>query len=164
MTFHLIILSKILDNNFYFYFFGWIRSIYIFIFPRKDWPSLGLFVYSTLNVTLKKEKKEQSQAALLDHPFRSLVVGLCPPSLDLHRWIFIVGFYMVVIEVVALLVTQALEKWVGRLWGEMSGSGKNEPRQRSWLVFCDASPSLDGVVGVPMLCRRFYAGVGLSSC
>jgi len=53
---------------------------------------------------------------------------------------------------------------VGCLWGEMSGSGENEPRQRSWLVFCDVSPPFDSVVGVPMSCRRFYAGVGLSSC
>ena len=136
------------------------KYIYFYI-PKEGLALLG-FVYSTLNVTLKKEKKEQSQAALLDHSFQGFEALLLGSAL--RHWIFIVGFYMAVVEVVALLVTQALGKWVGRLWGEMSGSGKNEPRQRSWLVFCDASPSLDGVVGVPMLCRRFYAGVGLSSC
>jgi hypothetical protein len=51
----------------------------------------------------------------------------------------------------------------GGLWGEMGESGENEPRQTSWLVFCDLSPPMNGVVGVPMAYCRSYAGVGLSS-
>ena len=66
-------------------------------------------MYSTLNVILKKKKKEQSQVALLDHSFgfEALLLGSA-----LYCWIFIIGFYMAVIEVVALLVMQALGKWV----------------------------------------------------
>jgi len=66
-------------------------------------------VYSTLNVILQKEKKEQSQVALLDHSFGFKALSL---GSALRRWIFVVGFYMAVIEVMALLVTQALGKWV----------------------------------------------------
>ena len=43
------------------------------------------------------------------------------------------------------------------------GEGENEPQQMSWLVFCDAFPPLDSVVGLPMSYHRFYTGIVLSS-
>jgi len=36
------------------------------------------------------------------------------------------------------------------------GKSENEPRQTSWLVFCDAFPPLDSVVGLPMSYHHSY--------
>ena len=47
-------------------------------------------------------------------------------------------------------------------WNEW-GNDKNKPQQTLWFMFCDMSPPLDSVMGLPMSYCCSYTGIILSS-